>query len=71
MTAPFGGSNRGVDYNVRAARSATAALALDEAAERLRTALELRIESPAQRAEVYLDLGLAYHRGGDALVPVG
>ena len=57
----------GVDYNVRAAQAATAALAFDEAAERLRTALELRIESPAQRAEVYLDLGLANHLAGRAL----
>ena len=65
--APFGGPTRGVDYNVRAAQAATAALAFDEAAERLRTALELRIESPAQRAEVYLDLGLANHLAGRAL----
>ena len=41
----------------RAARAATAALAFDEAAARLRTALELGIESPAERAEVFLELG--------------
>ena len=65
--APFGGAERGVEYNVLAARAATAALAFDEAAERLRTALELRIESPPRRAEVLLELGTASHRAGKAL----
>ena len=64
--APFGGP-KGIDYNLQAARAATAALDFDEAAERLRTALELRIEDRARRAEVYLDLGLANHRAGKAL----
>ena len=62
--APMGGAARGIEYNVRAARAATAALAFDEAAERLRTALELRIESPLERAEAFLELGTASHRGG-------
>ena len=65
--APFGGAGRGVDYNVLAARAATAALAFDEAAARLRTALELRIESLGERAEVFLELGTASHRAGKAL----
>ena len=65
--APFGGAGRGVEYNVLAARAATAALAFDEAAARLRTALELQIESPAERAEVFLELGTASHRAGRAL----
>lgn len=66
--APLGGIGRGVDYNVRAAAAATASLAFDEAAERLRTALELGIEDPAQRAAAHLGLGLANHRAGGALV---
>ena len=41
-------STRGVEYNVLAARAATAALAYDEAAARLRTALELGIDDPAR-----------------------
>ena len=65
--APFGGAERGVEYNVRAGRAATAALAFDEAAARLRTALELGIEPPARRAEAFLELGTASHRAGNAL----
>ena len=65
--APVGGSQRGVDYNLRAARAAAAALAFDEATERLHTALELRIESPAEEAEVLLELGLVNHRAGKSL----
>jgi DNA-binding CsgD family transcriptional regulator/tetratricopeptide (TPR) repeat protein len=64
--APFGGGHRGVDYNIRAARAAMAALAYDEAAARLGTALELRIEDPAERARAHLDLGTACHRAGRA-----
>ena len=33
----------------------------------LRTALELRIDASATRAEVFIELGLAYHRSGKAL----
>jgi DNA-binding CsgD family transcriptional regulator/tetratricopeptide (TPR) repeat protein len=62
--APFGGPTRGVEYNLLAARAAAAALAFDEAIARLRTALELRIESPLERAEVFLELGNASHRAG-------
>ena len=65
--APLGGAQRGVDYNVLAARAAIGALAFDEAVARLRTALELRIESPQRRAEVLLELGTAGHRAGKAL----
>ena len=62
-----GGPSAAVDYNVRAARAATAALAFDEAAARLRTALELGIEpAPRQRGDVQLELGAATHRAGDA-----
>jgi DNA-binding CsgD family transcriptional regulator/tetratricopeptide (TPR) repeat protein len=65
--APLDSASRGVDYNVLAAQAATGALAFDEAVARLRTALELRIESPQRRAEVLLDLGTASHRAGKAL----
>jgi DNA-binding CsgD family transcriptional regulator len=53
-----------VDYHVRAARQATASLAFDEAAARLRTALQLEIQRSARRAEVLLELGTATHRAG-------
>ncbi len=65
--APLGGSRRGVEYSLMAAKAAVAALAFDEAAERLRAALELGIKDPAERAEVYLELGTASHRAGKAL----
>jgi DNA-binding CsgD family transcriptional regulator/tetratricopeptide (TPR) repeat protein len=64
--APFGGVERAIDYNLRAARSASAAVAFDEAAMRLRTALEIGIEDPSQRADTLLELGIATHRAGRA-----
>ena len=65
--APFGEKARAVEYNVLAARAATAALAYDEAAARLRTALALGIDSAEERLEISLELGQASHRGGKAL----
>jgi DNA-binding CsgD family transcriptional regulator len=65
--APLDGAGRGVDYNVRAARAAMGALALEEAVARLRTALELEIDRPERRAEVLLELGTGAHRAGKAL----
>ncbi len=65
--APVGGAERGVEYNLLAARSAAAALALDEAATLLRTALALGIDALPERAEVFLELGTASHRSGKAL----
>ncbi len=64
--APFDAARRGVEYNVRAARAAVAAVAFDEAAARLRTALELGIDDPLRRAEAYLELGNASHKAGKA-----
>jgi DNA-binding CsgD family transcriptional regulator/tetratricopeptide (TPR) repeat protein len=64
--APFGGAARGVAYNLRSADAAMAALAFDEAAARLRTALELGIDRPHERADAYLRLGTARHRAGKA-----
>jgi DNA-binding CsgD family transcriptional regulator/tetratricopeptide (TPR) repeat protein len=65
--APFDGAGRGVEYNVLAARAASAALAFDEAATRLRTALELGIDDVRERADVFLELGDAVHRAGGAI----
>ncbi len=64
--APFGGAERAIDYNLRAASAASAALAFDDAAMRLRTALEIGIEDEAERAEALLELGAASHRAGKA-----
>lgn len=64
--APFGGTERAVDYNLRAASAASAALAFDDAETRLRTAIEIGIEDEAERAGVLLELGSASHRAGKA-----
>jgi DNA-binding CsgD family transcriptional regulator/tetratricopeptide (TPR) repeat protein len=64
--APLGGSERAIRYNVRAARAASAALAFDEAAVRLRTAVDLGIDDPRARAEALLELGTTNHRAGNA-----
>jgi DNA-binding CsgD family transcriptional regulator/tetratricopeptide (TPR) repeat protein/Mrp family chromosome partitioning ATPase len=64
--APFGGAERAIDYNLRAASAASAALAFDDAAMRLRTAIEIGIEDEAERAEALLELGSANHRAGKA-----
>jgi DNA-binding CsgD family transcriptional regulator/tetratricopeptide (TPR) repeat protein len=65
--APLDGPERAVEYNVLAARAASAALAFDETAARLRAALELGIGAPAERAVIFLELGHALHRAGKAL----
>jgi ATP/maltotriose-dependent transcriptional regulator MalT len=65
--APLGGSERGVEYNLSAARTAIATLAFDEAEDRLRTALDLPIEDPMRRAELLLVLGDASNRAGHAM----
>jgi DNA-binding CsgD family transcriptional regulator/tetratricopeptide (TPR) repeat protein len=62
--APLGGARQGVEYNRLAAEAATDALAFDEAAARLRTALDLSIEDPVERAEVFLALGNVSQRAG-------
>lgn len=64
--APFGGAERAIDYNLRAARAASAALAYDDAAMRLRTAIEIGIQDEPERAGVLLELGSASHRAGKA-----
>jgi DNA-binding CsgD family transcriptional regulator len=64
--APFGGTERAIDYNLRAARAASAALAFDDAAMRLRTAIEIGIQGEPDRAGALLALGAASHRAGKA-----
>jgi DNA-binding CsgD family transcriptional regulator/tetratricopeptide (TPR) repeat protein len=64
--APLGGSERAIRYNIRAASAASAALAFDEAASRLRTAIDLGIEDERERAETLLGLGMTHNRAGNA-----
>jgi DNA-binding CsgD family transcriptional regulator/tetratricopeptide (TPR) repeat protein len=64
---PLGDAARAIEYSLGAARAAADALAFDEAAELLGTALELGIDGATQRAEVLLELGNAKHRAGKAL----
>jgi DNA-binding CsgD family transcriptional regulator/tetratricopeptide (TPR) repeat protein len=64
--APFGGAERAIDYNLRAARAASAALAFDDAGMRLRVAIEIGIEGKPERSEALLELGAASHRAGKA-----
>lgn len=64
--APLGGSERAIRYNLRAARAAGDALAFDEAASRLGTALELGIADAHDRAETLIELGTAHNRAGNA-----
>jgi len=63
---PLAGSERAVEYNLRAADAAAASLAFDEAAEHLRSALDLGVVDDRQRAEALLELGNAYLRAGAA-----
>ena len=62
--APLGDPKRAVDYNLRAARAAMAALAFEQAAGHFRTALALGVESPSEQAEIQLELGTACHAAG-------
>jgi DNA-binding CsgD family transcriptional regulator len=65
--APLGERERAVEYSVLAARAAMDALAFDEAAQLLRTALELGVNDARQRAELLLELGTVDHRAGKAI----
>ena len=60
----LGDLERAVVYSLRAARSAMAALAFEQAAAHFRTALALGVESPSRRAEIQLELGTACHFAG-------
>jgi DNA-binding CsgD family transcriptional regulator len=61
-----GGSERAISYNLLAARAAADALAFEEAATHLQTALSLGIADQPGRAEAQLELGHASHRAGDS-----
>lgn len=62
----FGGAERAVEHNLRAARIAAAALAFEEAAVGLRTAIEVGVDDTEQRAGIFLELGTVSHRAGKA-----
>ncbi|MGP0101427.1 MAG: ATP-binding protein [Solirubrobacteraceae bacterium] len=65
--APIGGAAQAVEYNLLAAKAASAALAYDEATARLGTALEMGVPDERRRAEILLDLGTALFRAGRSL----
>ncbi|MFL5897432.1 MAG: helix-turn-helix transcriptional regulator [Solirubrobacterales bacterium] len=65
--AQLGGAERAIDYNLRAARAASGALAFADAAARLRAATELGIEDESERGAVLLELGAASHRAGESI----
>lgn len=67
VAAPFGGAARAVEYNVLAARAASAGLDFGEAAEHLQLALELGPEGAVERVDLLLELGTALHRAGRAV----
>jgi DNA-binding SARP family transcriptional activator/DNA-binding CsgD family transcriptional regulator len=67
VAAALGGRERAITYNLLAAEAATAALDHDEAAARLRTALDLGIDGERRHAEVQLELGAACVRAGESL----
>jgi DNA-binding CsgD family transcriptional regulator/tetratricopeptide (TPR) repeat protein len=60
----LGDTERAIDYNLRAARAAMAALAFEQAAEQLRTALALGAADPSEQGEIQLEIGTAYHAAG-------
>jgi DNA-binding CsgD family transcriptional regulator/tetratricopeptide (TPR) repeat protein len=62
----FGGAERAIDYNLRAARAASGALAFDDAASLLRTAIEIGIDDRSERAAALLELGAISNRAGKA-----
>ena len=65
--APIGGAAQAVEYNLLAAKAASAALAYDEATVRLRTALQMGVLDERQRAEILLEEGTALFRAGRSL----
>ncbi|MGZ4439516.1 MAG: ATP-binding protein [Gaiellaceae bacterium] len=65
--APIGGPERAVEYSLLAARAAAGALAYDEAAAHLQTALRTGIADDRRRTETLLELGIAEFRAGTSL----
>jgi DNA-binding SARP family transcriptional activator len=64
LAAPMGGSERAVDYNLRAGQAAIVPAAYDEAAQRISTALELGIADPRERARTQVELAYIYRQLG-------
>ena len=60
----LGDPERAIDYNVRAARTAMAALAFEQAAGNFRRALALGLKTPAEQGEIQLELGTSCHFAG-------
>jgi DNA-binding CsgD family transcriptional regulator/tetratricopeptide (TPR) repeat protein len=60
------GSERAVEFALRAAGAALRSLAFLDAARHLETALELGVADPRRRARTQLHLGTAFHRAGHA-----
>jgi tetratricopeptide (TPR) repeat protein len=56
LAAAVAGTERAVDYNLRAGAAAVAASAFEEGAARLATALELGIDDPRDRARTQVEL---------------
>ena len=69
--APIGDANRAFEYNRLAASAASAALDYDEAALRLRTALQFASPEDPGRLSLLLDLGTVLFKGGRSLDSVG
>jgi DNA-binding SARP family transcriptional activator len=64
LAAPLGGTERAIDYGLRAAAAAIGAGAYDDAAARLSTALELGIDDPRERARVQVELAYLLRETG-------
>jgi DNA-binding CsgD family transcriptional regulator/tetratricopeptide (TPR) repeat protein len=65
--APLHGPERAVEYNLLAAQAASGALAYEEAAARLHTALAIGVDDVRRRAELLLELGRTMFRAGRSL----
>ena len=65
--SPIGGPERAVEYSLLAARAAAGALAYEEAAAHLQTALRIGIADDRRRTETLLELGTALFRAGTSL----
>ena len=64
LAAPAAGPERAVDYNLRAAEGAIAAAAYNEAATSLRSALDVGIDDPRERARIQVELAFLLNETG-------
>jgi DNA-binding SARP family transcriptional activator len=64
LAAPVAGTERGVEYNVRAADAALASAAHAEAAARFSSALVLGVDDPRERVRLQVELGKALFETG-------